>query len=488
MRIGILTEFPSLSIQSGPALQTRLLHNGLRDRGHSVVLIGPDTSTQSPMGSTKTHLFANASFRHGSPGVRRYPERPTINIPVPWPPRRFTESPRLDVVHGQSASHMMHYGAWLRRTHGTAFINTHMIHLPSQVHFVVPSPLYEIPQVRERIQRWVPRLERSFAELYNHGDGLIVYNERLAKYWQARGVNVPIEVIGRPVSTKVFSGATGEDPFPRDAKPGKRLLCVCRIDREKNLEPLIDLFDREIAGADPEATLTLIGDGFERQNLIDRSSRSRYANRIFFPGEIKHERLLDWYEHADVFVYTSLSETFGNVVNEALWNGLPVVALNDHLGVACQVQPSVNGFLIEPYRPSTSKDFAAAVLRLLRNRELRLTLAEQAQTNARRTSHPDIIISRYERFYEQSVRRVRREVVPASIAAKGSTRATSAIAFARHIGPWALGSSLIVGLGLATVALGIGGTGGSTELGDAIATVNAEERFDGGPRSRDAAE
>ena len=74
------------------------------------------------------------------------------------------------------------------------------------------------------------------------------------------------------------------------------------------------------------------------------------------------------------------------------------------------------------------------------------------------------------------------------MAAKGSTQATSAIAFARHIGPWALGSSLIAGLGLAAVALGIGGTGGSTELGDAIATVDTKKHFDGGPRSRDAAE
>jgi len=487
MRVGILTEFPSLSIQSGPALQTRLVHDGLRDRGHSVVLIGPDTSTQSPVASLETHLFANASFRHGPSGARRYPEHPTINIPMPWPPRRFAESPKLDVIHGQSASQMMQYGAWLRRLHGTAFINTHMIHLPSQIHFLVPSPLYEIPQVRDRVLRAVPRLERSFALLYNRGDGLVVHNERLVSYWQERGVSIPIEVIGRPVSPKVFSRATGEDPFPPSAKPGKRLMCVCRIDREKNLDPLIDIFDREIAGADPNATLTLVGDGFERQNLIERSRRSQYANRIFFPGEVKHDKLRDWYDHADVFVYTSLSETFGNVVNEALWNGLPVVAFNDDLGVACQVQSSVNGFLIQPHRPSTSRDFAAAVLRLLRDSELRQTLARRAKSNAQRASHPDTIFSRYERFYEHSIERARREVSPLSTAT-GAAAATKAIAFANHIGPWACWNSLIVGLGLATVALGIGGTGGSTELGDAIPGIEGEGRLGAGSRSRDAAE
>ena len=40
-----------------------------------------------------------------------------------------------------------------------------------------------------------------------------------------------------------------------------------------------------------------------------------------------------WYRHADVFVYTSLSETYGQVVSEALWCGLPVVAFVDDKGV-----------------------------------------------------------------------------------------------------------------------------------------------------------
>jgi 1,2-diacylglycerol 3-alpha-glucosyltransferase len=487
MRVGILTEFPSLSIQSGPALQTRFLHDGLSERGHSVALIGPDTSAQSSVASLETYLFANASFRHGPSGGRRYPERPTVNVPMPWPPRRFIQSPSLDVVHGQSASQMMQYGAWLRRLHGTAFINTHMIHLPAQIHFLIPSPLYEISQVRDRILRAVPRLEQSFAKLYNRGDGLVVQNERLVKYWHERGVHIPIEVIGRPVNPKVFSRATGDDPFPRHAKPGKRLLCVCRVDREKNLDPLIDMFDREIAGADPEATLTLIGDGFERRNLIERSGRSQHADRYFFPGEVKHDQLRSWYDHADVFVYTSLSETFGNVVNEALWNGLPVVAFNDDLGVAGQVQSSFNGFLIEPYSTSTSKDFAAAVLRLLRNDELRRRLAHQAKRAAQRASHPDTIFGRYERFYEQSIRRAQREVSPLS-KAKGAARAAKAVTFASHIGPWACWNSFIVGLGLGTVALGIGGTGGSTELGDAIAAIEEEARLGAGPRLRDAAE
>jgi len=456
MRVGILTEFPSPSIQSGPALQTRLLHDGLQARGHFVVLVGPDTSSQSPVEAANTHLFANASFAHGPPGRPRYPARPTINIPMPWPPRRLVRPPELDVLHSQCTSHITHYGAWLRKLRGTAFINTNVIHLPAHIHFLLPDRLRESSFVWQGMQRWVLGIERSFAELYNQGDGLIVQTEYLVDYWIERGVRVPIEVIGRPIDPTLFSRPIAADPFPANMTRGKRLLCVCRIDREKNLDMLVELFDREIAENDPQATLTILGDGFERQRLILRCGRSRHASRFHFPGEIEHERLRDWYAHADVFVYTSLSETFGNVVNEALWNGLPVVALNDRLGVAHQVKPGVNGFLIDPERPSTTEDFAATVLSLFRDEELRTTMAREAERKSRRTSHPDVVLGRYERFYEQAIQRARREVGRPLAEARGVAKAAGALPFARHIGAWALWSSLVVGLGRATVAFGIG--------------------------------
>jgi 1,2-diacylglycerol 3-alpha-glucosyltransferase len=298
----------------------------------------------------------------------------------------------------------------------------------------------------------VPEFERSCAQLYNQADGLVVQNPHLVEYWENRGVRVPIEVIGRPIDPAIFSRPTTEDPWPESKRSRKRLLCVCRIDREKNLDALIDVFEKEIAGSEPEVTLTLIGDGFERPRLIERCRRSKYSNRIFFPGEVRHEDLRDWYAHADVFVYTSLSETFGNVVNEALWNGLPVVAFDDRLGISGQVESAGNGFLIEPSTPSASRDFAEAVLRLLRNQELRTRLGQEAKAKARRISHPDVVLDRYERFYERSMERVRREVSRPLIEAQGVSKAANLFEFTRHIVPWAGWSALLLGFARATVA------------------------------------
>ena len=56
----------------------------------------------------------------------------------------------------------------------------------------------------------------------------------------------------------------------------------------------------------------------------------------------------DFYAYADLFVHASLSETYGNVMGEALWCGTPTVAFADGMGVSSQIQDGVNGVLFAP--------------------------------------------------------------------------------------------------------------------------------------------
>lgn len=458
MRVGILTEFPSASVQSGPAIHCGFLHDGLTRRGHEVVLMGPDTSRQRPLGTAQNHLFKGVA----------YPTHPKVKIPFPWPLRRVLNPPKLDVVHGQCNSHVVHYGIWMRKLFGTATLNTHIIHLPTHAHFILSDGLYQNPLAWHVAQQSAYRMEQQFAAIYNEGDGLIVQSRYMVDYWRQKGVTVPITALGRPVNPGVFSARAERDPFPAHLVNGKRLLVVCRHDREKNLPTLIDIFDRHIAPADSEVTLTLVGDGFGHPNLVDQIRRCRHGNRIHLPGEVDHERLIDWYSHADLFLYTSLSETFGNVVNEALWCGLPVVALHDHMGVAHQVIQDLNGFLIEPDRADTEERFALAVLNLVWHREFRRKMSENAATCARRTSHPDVVLSRYEQLYEGAIRRAADDrTVPLA----QRSRVARARAFAQHIGPWGCWNALLIGLGRTVTKIGLGRTGTDTHARPPLATA-----------------
>ena len=121
MRLGILTDFPSVAVQSGPAIHTRFLHDGMVNRGHRVTLIGPDTTSHDQVPSDQAMLL----------NAIPYPSHPKVKIVVPNQLGKLWNGPKLDLIHGQIANQSILYANWLRRMHRTAVLNTHIIHLPS---------------------------------------------------------------------------------------------------------------------------------------------------------------------------------------------------------------------------------------------------------------------------------------------------------------------------------------------------------------------
>ena len=481
MRVGILTDYPSPSVLSGPAIHTRFLKENLTRRGHDVVLVGPTSDGHELPGNPGEHLFT------GVP----YPTHPKTRIVMPWPVSQLAQPPQVDVIHGQINTHMIHYGGWMRKMWRAPMLNTHILHLPTHSHFLVGDELYRRPWVREQLARTAYNVERSLAQLFNQGDGLIVQSRHMVDYWLERGVEVPIDVVGRPIDPRIFDAPPGEDPFPTAFRKGGRLLVVCRHDREKSLDELITIFDRHIAPADPEATLTLIGDGAEHANLLALAATTRHADRIHFTGEVPHEALVTWYDHADLFVYTSISETFGNVVNEALWCGVPCVAYDDHMGVAHQVHDEVNGFLVPHGRPDSEERFARATLTLLRDPQLRERMSVEARRISRENAHPDVVIDRFEHIYERAIRRCH-DLIPVPLSEQ--SRAAQYAELARATASWGTGHGVILGVAAAATRSGFGrkawyGPGEQGRVREASGLFEAiRGRFTDSDASRQAAE
>ncbi len=164
---------------------------------------------------------------------------------------------------------------------------------------------------------------------------------------------------------------------------------VSRIAAEKNINYLVDALVTVVA-ARPGARFLFVGDGPERAEL-----ERRMGPHARFVGYRSGEDLADHYAAADLFAFSSLTETFGNVILEAMASGLPVVALRAG-GVGDTVRPGETGVLIEPDQPPGI--FAEAVIRFIDDDDLRRRTARSARAYALSQSWDEIMEGLRDRY------------------------------------------------------------------------------------------
>jgi 1,2-diacylglycerol 3-alpha-glucosyltransferase len=391
--IGMLNDYVRIPYANGSSFATQFFYREFRARGHEVTVVGPSDPDARREDLPETYLFLPSLPMRIHPGLR---------MPMPGV-QALTRAAaqRFDLVLGQTSTELLQLGVYLRTTQHIPFVAVNTLHLRGAYNVILPDALARQRRLTDLLeQHLLPSLEKHTADVYNHGDGLVVLCHGLARFWRERGVTVPIHVVPRSVDPKVFARQDGADPF--EAKRGGRLLVVGRHTREKSIDRLIRIFARHVAPRSPHATLTLVGDGPEHDNLKALARELGVGDRTFFPGEFAVTEMARFYRHADLFLYASQSETYGQVVSEALWCGLPAVVFADGMGVSDQVEDGVTGGLIEPGPREREADeaFGARVLHLLENDAERHLLSLQAAARTRARVEPAGVIARYYDVFE----------------------------------------------------------------------------------------
>jgi glycosyltransferase involved in cell wall biosynthesis/predicted metal-dependent phosphoesterase TrpH len=183
----------------------------------------------------------------------------------------------------------------------------------------------------------------------------------------------------RGVDTQRFDPALREAALQElaargQAKPADAVdvLYAGRITREKGADLLADAFLRARA-QNPRLRLVLVGGGPEEQRL-----RERVGDGAVFRGWLEGEALARAYAGADVFLFASRTDTFGQVVLEAQASGLPVVAVAEG-GPLSLIEDRVSGRLC----PADERALADAVLELASSAALRRRIAAAALASVR---------------------------------------------------------------------------------------------------------
>jgi phosphatidylinositol alpha 1,6-mannosyltransferase len=201
--------------------------------------------------------------------------------------------------------------------------------------------------------------------LYRKARILFAPNRELCAQLEA-ATGTPCHLMQRGVDTNLFNPTRRTRPIENKLVLGY----VGRLSIEKNVA-LLPLIEQQLTALGHDVHFLIIGHGSEEATL-----RAVFpTSKATFAGVLRGETLATAYANMDLLVFPSHTDTFGNVVLEALASAVPAIVTPDG-GPKYIVQNSTTGFIVR------DEDFANAIATLANNRTLFTHMRENARTHA----------------------------------------------------------------------------------------------------------
>ena len=319
-------------------------------------------------------------------------------LPVARPLDRVLDRFAPDIVHVVTPSLLGQYLVGYARRRGLPVLASF------HTDFVTVSAYYGLGSL-ERLGRYLAR------RFYRQCAVTLVPSRSKAADLRAHGID-NVELWPRGVDPVTFSPTFRSAALraPAGGEDVPVLLYVGRLGREKNL-PYLAQAMRLLAARGTRFKLVIVGQGPLRARL------AKLLPQALFTGHLDGEALSRWYASADLFVFPSVAETFGNVLLEAFSSGLPVVGVNQG-SVRELVVPDWNGSLAPADSPAA---FADAVQALVERPLERARLSAGAQATAAQYRWGDVnrqLLDHYHRLVggRAAARRPTPDPVPLAVA------------------------------------------------------------------------
>lgn len=385
MNVGFITE-SYRPIYDGVAIYVANLSQSLRGKGHNVYIFAPQYPQIDPT---------------SEPEVLRIPSIhsrliPPYRIPNPWAARkvfrRLFRQLEIDVIHSHIPSMMFYPACRVSKELGIPHVTTYHTYLERYAPHFFPA----IPGFLAR--RLVMALSRSIC---NRSECVIVPSKAMWLALQSYGIKTRIETIPHGIDLETLNNGNGlrvrrEFGLKKDDRV---LVYVGRLTSEKNIHFLFEVLGRLLKDNNVgNLKMLIVGTGRHEKDIKRDCYRMGLDDAVLFTGLVKDRRLLaDFYAAGDVFVFASVTETFGMVLVEAEACGTPVVAVGE-AGALDALRDGCGGFLTK----LDLEQFTATVQRLLLNPDLRREQSQKALENAKQFSL-DAMTTRLLKLYESLV-------------------------------------------------------------------------------------
>ncbi len=358
MKIGIFTD-TYLPEANGITTYLDFIFNKLPKKGNKLHVVAPRYSIYKKQ-KNEENISRLVSIRVN----KAYNYRLAVYIPI----KTFIKLLRtdFDIIHGHSNGSISLMGLFMAKIKRVPFVYTYHTMIQDYSHYILRG-LFS-PSIIRKISRVTCNL----------CDVIIAPSEKAKNELINQKIKKPVIVVPYGIETKNFQ--IKKSDFLRKklgiARNAKILLYAGRLGREKSVDFLIYAFNI-ILKSNSRTHFVIIGKGPEYTYLKSLSERLKIDKNVYFLGAIEPKNMPIIYKSADIFVFSSKTETQGLVVLEAMASGLPVVAVKDS-PIENVIRNKESGVLVD----NDVVQFAEEVIKLLKNKKERERLGKNARVSA----------------------------------------------------------------------------------------------------------
>ena len=344
----------------GVARSVYLFTRAFRAFGHRTVIVAP-SDKKAP--SYEPDVIRIPSVQNVT--TNNFP----ISLPVPGYLNTTLADYRADVIHSHHPFILGDTAIRYAAKYDAPIVFTYHTLYEQYVHYIGSNS----PTLRQ----FVKELTTAYCNLCDH---IIAPSNSIASILPQQGVTSPVSVVPTGVHSSFFIPGNGNQFRQKRHIPSNAFVVghVGRLALEKNLIFLSKAV-AEFLQQYPTTHFLIIGEGDQQENVKRIFSQAGVLSRVHFAGFRRGKELIDAYSSLDVFAFSSLTETQGMVLLEAMATGTPVVAL-DAPGTRDVINNNKNGWVISS-RSTTDFSLALANIMNLSDKE-RLRVRKAARQTA----------------------------------------------------------------------------------------------------------